>query len=68
MSLLSNTKIDFLSKANAALYLSLSLMVLCSFSFFNKGLNLGIDFTGGTLVELGFELPAEIQARLKSHR
>jgi preprotein translocase subunit SecF len=61
MDLLANTKIDFLSRANAALYFSLGLVALCTFSFFNKGLNLGIDFTGGTLVELGFEQPADLK-------
>ena len=60
MSLLANTKIDFLSKASLAFYFTLGLVILCTFSFFNKGLNLGIDFTGGTVVELGFEQPADL--------
>ena len=32
-----------------------TLLILASFvSFFTKGLNFGLDFTGGTAVEVGF--------------
>lgn len=48
------TKIDFLSKRRHALIASgiLILVSLASFAF--QGLKLGIDFTGGTLIELGY--------------
>ena len=46
--------IDFLGKARIAVLATLVLLLVSLSSFFTKGLNLGIDFTGGTLVEVGF--------------
>jgi preprotein translocase subunit SecF len=48
------TDIDFLGKSRIALATSAVLILVSLLSFFTKGLNLGIDFTGGTLVEVGF--------------
>jgi preprotein translocase subunit SecF len=36
------------------------LTVLALFSWFHKGLNYGLDFTGGTLIELTYEKPADV--------
>ena len=35
-------------------------MILCAVSLATNKLNLGLDFTGGTLIEVGFEQPADL--------
>ena len=53
---------DFMSKRRVALGFSLVLLSLSIGSFFVQGMNLGLDFTGGSLVEIGFE--SEIETEL----
>ncbi|GAA0197094.1 protein translocase subunit SecF [Kangiella japonica] len=54
------TNIDFLKLRKFALALSILLMIGSLTSFFTKGLNYGLDFTGGTLIEVGYEQDADI--------
>ncbi len=53
---------DFMSKRRIALGLSLGLLSVSIGSLFVQGMNLGLDFTGGSLVEIGFE--SEIETEL----
>lgn len=52
-------KIDFVSKRFAAYALSIGCIVLSLVSLAVQGLNFGIDFTGGTLVEMEFPQAVE---------
>ena len=56
----ANTKIDFMSFRKVAIVLSLALCVASVGLFFVKGLNYGIDFRGGILMEIRTPEPANI--------
>ncbi len=55
MQLLSNTNWDFMGKRKLAMFLSLSLILISITAFFARGFNLGLDFTGGHLIEIGLQ-------------
>lgn len=56
------TNFDFIGQQRTALILS-AIILLASFALlFTRGLNFGLDFTGGTLVELGYPGPADLDA------
>ena len=48
------TTIDFMSRRNIALVFSTILIIASIFSLSTRGLNFGLDFTGGTLIEVGY--------------
>jgi len=54
--------IPFMRLAFPATLMSLAIIALCIFSLATRGLNWGLDFTGGTIVELNYEQPVELNA------
>ena len=58
------TSIDFLSpgRRKVALAISALLIVVSIVSLFTRGLEFGIDFTGGVLLEVGYSGPADLEA------
>ncbi|MEW4982687.1 MAG: protein translocase subunit SecF [Cycloclasticus sp.] len=61
MSDKNTIKIDFLNKRKIAFVFSALLMIVSITSLATQGLKKGIDFTGGTLVELSFAEPVELK-------
>lgn len=55
-----STKFDFVGTRKWPIAISLILTVITTVSFFTRGLNVGLDFTGGTLVELIYAEPADV--------
>ena len=49
-----NTKIAFINHYKKFYTLSLVIIIISLISLFSKGLNLGIDFKGGTIIEMQF--------------
>jgi preprotein translocase SecF subunit len=60
MELLKNTNINFMAAKNVGFTISSICFVLSLFMIFS-GLNLGIDFRGGTMIGLNFSEEVEIQ-------
>ncbi len=54
--------IDFMGKRKLATIFSAILMAVSIVSLATQGLNLGVDFTGGTLVEVGYDKVAGLES------
>ena len=52
--------INFIGNRNIAMLFSGILMVLSIISLSTRGLQMGIDFTGGTLIEIGYQKAADL--------
>lgn len=57
-----NTKIDFMAQRKHAAVLSIVLIVLSLVSLVTYGLTWGLDFTGGTQVQVSYQQPADLTA------
>ena len=53
--------IDFINKRKYAIVFSTLLLIVSIISLGLQGLKLGIDFTGGTLVEVGYQQTADLE-------
>lgn len=63
MQILSRAlNIDFMSKRKFSLVVSVVLLVISIGSLATRGLNYGIDFTGGYLIEVGYENTVDINS------
>jgi len=59
-NLIGNLNIDFMGKRKLALIISSALIIIALGAIFARGLNLGVDFTGGYTIELGYESAANL--------
>ena len=58
---LGGRTLGFMSLRKVAMTISTLLILASMASIFVKGLNFGLDFTGGTAVEVGFSQPADLK-------
>ncbi|MSS75967.1 MAG: protein translocase subunit SecF [Methyloglobulus sp.] len=63
---MKNTHINFIGNRKIAMTFSGILMVIAIASLAIRGLQMGIDFTGGTLIEVGYEQTADLTALRKT--
>ncbi len=53
--------INFIGMRKPALILSVLLIIISLGALFTKGLNMGVDFTGGTIIEIGYPEATEVE-------
>ncbi len=60
--MLESRNYDFMGKRKISAIVSAVLLLASIVLIAIRGLNLGLDFTGGTLIEVGYEQPADLKA------
>ena len=66
LQFLKNLKIDFMGRRREAMICSAALILISVVAVALRGLNFGLDFTGGTLVEVGYQEAVELTPVRKS--
>ena len=61
-----NINFNFMTWHKKAVYVSLFLIFISLISIFTRGLNYGVDFNGGTIIEISFENTAPIE-KIRNH-
>lgn len=56
----TRTDIDFIATRKLPMIISAAMIVATVLLLVQRGINFGLDFTGGTLVELGYAKPVEV--------
>ncbi|MGB5833120.1 MAG: protein translocase subunit SecF, partial [Thiohalocapsa sp.] len=60
IQILRELNVDFMGKRRIAAIASAVILAICLLSMLFRGFDLGLDFTGGTVIELGYENPVEV--------
>ena len=58
-----NINFHFMKWHKKAIYFSMFLILISIISIFTKGLNYGVDFKGGTIIEISFNNKAPIEVQ-----
>lgn len=59
--LIADLNIDFMGKRKLAMMVSAVILTVGAAALGIRGLTFGIDFTGGTLIEVGYQQPVELE-------
>jgi preprotein translocase subunit SecF len=66
-NILSQLKVyDFMGIRKYAVIFSVVMLLVSSVSLYTQGLELGLDFSGGTQIEVGYDKPADVGALRKT--
>lgn len=53
---------NFMALSKMTFFMSVALILFSAFTLATKGINFGLDFTGGTLIEVHYEEPADLES------